>query len=93
MVSDRQGRLGTCLSRLTRRGRAVGAIRSRELLQQRPGFLEVYGVEPLAEPGIDLCQELARGIALPLLLPEATQAHGGAQFQAFACCWRATSRA
>ena len=58
-----------------------GAMPSRELLQQRPGFLEVYGVQPLAEPGIDLWQELAGGIALSLLLPEATQAHGGSQFQ------------
>src|SRR4029453_9881067 len=53
---------------------------SRELLQQRLGFLEVYGVQPLAEPGIDLWQELACSIALPLLLPEATQAHGGSEF-------------
>ena len=52
-----------------------------ELLQQRSGFLEVYSVQPLAEPGIGLWQELACGIALPLLLPEATQAHGGAQLQ------------
>ena len=54
---------------------------SRELRQQRPGFLEVYGVQPLAEPGINLWQELACGIVLPLLLPETTQAHGGSQFQ------------
>src|SRR5215831_18858499 len=54
---------------------------SRELLQQCLGFLEVYGVQPLAEPGIHLSQKLACGIALALLLPEATQAHGGPQFQ------------
>jgi len=54
---------------------------SRELLQQRSGFLEVYGAQPLTKPGIDLWQELACGIALPLLLPEATQAQGGSQFQ------------
>jgi hypothetical protein len=59
----------------------LGAMPSRELLQQRLGFLEVCGVQPLAEPGIDLWQELACGIALPLLLPEATQAHGSSQFQ------------
>ena len=61
--------------------RCLGAIPSRELLQQCPGFLQVYGVQPLAEPGIDLWQELACGIVLPLLLPEATQAHGGSQLQ------------
>src|SRR5215813_15018567 len=61
--------------------RRLGAMPSRELLQQRFGFLQVYGVQPLAEPGIDLWQELACGIMLPLLLPEATQAHGGSQLQ------------
>src|SRR5262245_22105168 len=68
-------------SGLSSRGAAIGTMPSCELLQQRSGFLEVYGVQPLAEPGIHLWQELACGIALPLLLPEATQAHGGSQFQ------------
>ena len=59
----------------------LGVMPSRELLQQRFGFLQVYGVQPLAEPGINLCEELACCIVLPLLLPEATQAHSGSQLQ------------
>src|SRR4029450_6682594 len=68
-------------SGLRSRGAAIGTMPSRELRQQRSGFLQIYGVQPPAEPGIALWQELACGIALALLLPEATQAHGGAQFQ------------
>ena len=63
------------------RGNARWCLPSRELLQQPSGFLQVYGVQPLAEPGIDLWQELACGIAFPLLLPETTQVYGGSQFQ------------
>src|SRR5215831_3135311 len=76
-------RPGDYLSRLTRRSEHIGAMLSRELLQQRLGFLEVDGIQPLAEPGIHLEQELAGGIGLPLLLPEATQTHGGSQLQGF----------
>src|SRR5262245_23654934 len=34
--------------------RCFGAMPSRELRQQRPGFLQIYGVQPLVEPGLDL---------------------------------------
>src|SRR5262249_9730366 len=39
------------------------------------------GVKALGEPAIDWCQQLAGLDVLALLLPQARQAHGGAQFQ------------
>ena len=50
-------------------------------------------VKTLSEPTIDRCQEVS-GFGTPLLLPQACQAHGGAQLQGDFASWRrATSRA
>src|SRR5262245_749608 len=53
---------------------------SRQRIEQCAGLLEVGGIKPFGEPAIDLGQELAGCGALALLLPQASQAHGGAQF-------------
>src|SRR5215217_7608503 len=56
---------------------------SPQLVEQGFGLLEVGRVKALREPAIDRCQQLAGFGLLPLLLPEATQAHGGPQLQGF----------
>src|SRR5215470_7188191 len=53
---------------------------SGEVVQQCPGLLEISRGKPFDEPAIDRCQKLAGFSALPLLLPEATQAQGSAEF-------------
>ena len=52
-----------------------------QLCEKGFGFLEVSGPKAFREPGIDLCQELARLLALALLLPQPTQAHRCPQLQ------------
>src|SRR5215813_8793876 len=61
--------------------RACALPSSCEFFQQRPGFLEVRGVKALGEPAVDRRQQLVGFRTLVLLLPQARQAHGGAQFQ------------
>src|SRR5215510_13272212 len=59
-----------------------GVLRlSPQLFQQGLGLLQVGGVKALREPAVDRGQELARVKALALLLPEASEAHGGPQLQ------------
>src|SRR5262249_22013569 len=55
--------------------------RSRQLIEQRLRLLEVSGIKALCEPAIDRRQQRPRFGLLALLLPEATEAYGGAQFQ------------
>ena len=55
----------------------------RQCIEQRPGLLQIRGVEPFGEPAIDRCQQRTRFGLLALLLPEATEAHGGPQLQRF----------
>src|SRR5262249_29927881 len=52
-------------------------------IEQRPGVLQVRCVKPLSEPVIDWCQQVVGFLSLALLLPEATEAHGGPQFERF----------
>src|SRR6266540_6953361 len=52
---------------------------SPQLLQQRPGLLQVGGVKALGEPAIDRCQQLAGFGALALAPPQPGEAHGSAQ--------------
>src|SRR5262245_42497432 len=53
----------------------------RQGVQQRLGLLEVGGVKALGEPAVDRCEQIV-GVGAPaLLLPQARQAHGGAQLQ------------
>src|SRR5262245_25966446 len=63
-----QRRVGTC-------------VLSTAFLQERLRLLKVYGVKPLGEPAIDRGQQRVRLGALALLLPQPTQAQGGAQLQ------------
>ena len=56
---------------------------SRYVCQQRVGLLDVGGVEALGKPAIDGRQQFIGLSTLALLLPEATEAHGGAQLQRF----------
>src|SRR5262245_16837806 len=57
------------------------SVALRQCLQQRLSFLEIGRVKALGEPAIDRGQQLVRLRAFTLLLPEATEAHGGAQLQ------------
>ena len=54
-----------------------------QLGQQSFGLLQVGGVKALGEPAVDRRQQRARFVPLALLLPQATEAHGGAQLQRF----------
>ena len=54
-----------------------------QLLQQRLRLLEVGRVKALREPAIDRRQQITGFGLLALLLPQATQAHGGPQLQRF----------
>src|SRR5215475_9334688 len=56
---------------------------SRECIEQRLGLLQVDGVKSLGEPVVHLHQQRVGLSALALELPQATQAHGGAQFEGF----------
>jgi hypothetical protein len=50
----------------------------RQRFQQRPGLLQIHSVKALGEPAVDRRQQLVGFSALALLLPETSQAHGGA---------------
>src|SRR5215468_8248949 len=50
-------------------------------VEQRFGLLEVGCIKPLGEPVVHLRQQRAGFGVLALALPQATQAHGGAQFE------------
>jgi hypothetical protein len=61
--------------------RACALPSSYEFFQQRPSLLEVRGVKALGEPAVDRRQQFV-GFRTPvLLLPQARQAHSGAQLQ------------
>ena len=54
-----------------------------QFLQQRLGLLQVGGVKALGEPAVDWASSARASALLALLLPEATEAHGGPQLQRF----------
>jgi len=56
---------------------SVCSLRACQLFQQRSGVLQVHRVKPLSEPVVDRCQQVVGFLSLALLLPEATEAHGG----------------
>src|SRR5437899_845092 len=63
---------------------AVSAdVALRQCLHQLPRLLQVCSVKTLGEPAIDRCEQVVGRGALALLLPQAGQAHGGAQLQGF----------
>jgi hypothetical protein len=43
-------------------------------------FLQIERVEPFSEPPVNRRKQFARLLRLPLLAPEACEAHGGAEF-------------
>src|SRR5215471_20571352 len=51
-----------------------------QVFQQRLGLLEVSGVKPLGEPAVDRGEQVIGCYPLALVLPEAAQACGGAEF-------------
>ena len=55
----------------------------RQLLQQRLYLLQIARVEALSEPPVNRSQQFARLLHLALVTPEASEAHGGAQFPGF----------
>src|SRR5260370_31579161 len=55
--------------------------RLRPLRQERPGLLEVDGVDAVGEPAADRCQDFVPPLALAETMPHAAYAHGGAQLQ------------
>src|SRR6185369_2240633 len=54
---------------------------SRQLVEQRPGLFQDRRIEPLREPAIDRGQQLARGRAVALFVPDAGEAGCGAQLK------------
>src|SRR5712692_2990965 len=52
-------------------------------VEQRLGILDVGGIKAFAEPVVDRRQQRAGLSALALALPQARQAHGGAEFEGF----------
>src|SRR5262245_4838793 len=54
---------------------------SSECIKQRLGLLQVGGIKAFGEPAIALLQQRAGFDALVLALPQARQAHGGAEFE------------
>jgi hypothetical protein len=54
-----------------------------ELIEQRLGFLEISGVKALGEPVIHRGEEVIGFLAFALLLPEASEAGGSAEFLGF----------
>ena len=58
-------------------------MQSFQGLKQGPGVLEVSSVKALGEPAIHRRQESPRLGTLALVLPQAAEAHGGAEFQRF----------
>jgi hypothetical protein len=55
----------------------VVAVRSGERLQQRLGLLQVGRVKAFGEPAVDRRQQRMGFALLTLLLPQASEAHGG----------------
>jgi len=52
-----------------------------ELAEECCRILEVGGVESLSEPAIDRCQQSVRVAVPPVIAPQASQAHRGAQLE------------
>src|SRR5437870_3976444 len=63
--------------------RLSSPVFSLQLYQQHFGLLEVRGIKALSKPAVDRGQQLVGCDMLALLLPQACQAHGGAQLQRF----------
>src|SRR5713101_5911836 len=62
-----------------RRGIALGS----QLLEQRLRLLQICRIKALGEPAVDWRQQLAGRGAFTLALPQASQTHGGAEFEGF----------
>src|SRR4029453_5767883 len=76
--------LGMPVWRCSQRSRSASTVdhpRSAECLEECLSLLQVRGVKALREPAVDFCQQLARVVALALLLPQPCQTRGGPQFQ------------
>jgi hypothetical protein len=58
-------------------------VRLAQGLKQCPGVLEVSSIKALGEPAIHRRQELSCLGTLALVLPQAAEAHSGAEFQRF----------
>src|SRR4029453_2048365 len=72
-----------CPSTCSRAAKGGAGVALRQSIEQRLGLLQIHGVEPFGEPAIERRQQLVRFVPLALLLPEATEAHGGPQLQRF----------
>ena len=66
---------------------------SRELCEQCLCLLEVWRLKPLREPAVDFRQQAASCIALPLVLPQPTQADCRPRLQPFRLLAAGYSRA
>src|SRR5262245_16394703 len=56
-------------------------VLSLQLFEHGPGLLEIGGVKAPGKPAVDWREKLVDLSALALLLPQATEAQGGAQLQ------------
>jgi hypothetical protein len=63
--------------------RAYNKLLRPQLLQQRLRLLQIARVEPFREPPVNRSQQFARLLHLALVAPEASEAHGGAEFPGF----------
>src|SRR2546426_10901313 len=72
-VRGTPGSLASCMASLLCLSAAL-ILRSPQLVQQCPGLTEVSRVKPLGEPIVDRRQQVARFLALALLLPQPAQA-------------------
>ena len=68
--------MNTCRAMLGSKGVST-SVALRQRIQQCLRLLQVSGVKPLGEPVVDWRKEVMGLLALPLLVPEASQARGG----------------
>src|SRR5262245_34691435 len=76
------GFMNTCPALLGSKGVSTG-VALRQCVQQYLRLLQVSGVKALGEPAVDGCQQCVSFGTLALLLPQASEAHGGPQLERF----------
>jgi hypothetical protein len=86
VVAQSQGdnRVGLVFGTMfTARTNGPEGVSRRQLLQQRLRLLQIARVKTLSEPPVHRSQQFPRLLHVALRVPEACEAHGGAQFPGF----------